>query len=95
MLLQHTPVWAYRTLMLDWDSSKNLLYQSAVLTLAEGLGQLPFGFAQSAAKKPSPKKACALVEVQPDELAQTFQLQQHATFDAVLLDPWFCFCPGV
>ena len=45
--------------------------------------------------KSSPLVAGAPVEVQPDELQLSFQMQQQAAFDAVPLDPRSCPGPGV
>ena len=45
--------------------------------------------------KSSPLVADAPVEVQPDELRLSFQMQQQAAFDAVPLDPRCCPGPGV
>ena len=43
----------------------------------------------------SPLVAGAPVEVQPDELHLSFQMQRQAAFDAVPLDPRSCPGPGV
>ena len=45
--------------------------------------------------KSSPLVAGAPVEVQPDELQMSFQVQRQAAFDAVPLDPRSCPGPGV
>ena len=45
--------------------------------------------------KSSPLVAGAPVEVQPDELQLSFQMQRQAAFDAVPLDPRSCPGPGV
>ena len=45
--------------------------------------------------KSSPLVAGAPVEVQPDELQLSFQMQRQAAFDAVPLDPRLCPGPGV
>ena len=45
--------------------------------------------------KSSPLVAGARVEVQPDELQLSFQMQRQAAFDAVPLDPRSCPGPGV
>ena len=45
--------------------------------------------------KSSPLVAGAPVEVQPDELQRSFQMQQQAAFDAVPLDPRSWIGPGV
>ena len=45
--------------------------------------------------KSSPLVAGAPVEVQPDELQLSFQVQRQAAFDAVPLDPRSCPGPGV
>ena len=44
--------------------------------------------------KSSPLVAGAPVEVQPDELQLSFQMQRQAAFDAVPLDPRSCQWPG-
>ena len=43
----------------------------------------------------NPLVAGAPVEVQPDELQLSFQMQRQAAFDAVPLDPRSCPGPGV
>ena len=44
--------------------------------------------------KSSPLVAGAPIEVRPDELPLSFQMQQQAAFDAVPLDPRSCLGPG-
>ena len=44
--------------------------------------------------KSIPLVACAPVEVRPDELQLSFQVQQQAAFDAVPLHPRSCPGPG-
>ena len=48
-----------------------------------------------AQQRASPLVAGAPVEVQPDELQLSFQMQRQAAFDAVPLDPRSCPGPGV
>ena len=85
----------------DTGSITNIVLHDAIAIAQNGCS---YGWAAQVFRcfaehgKSSPLVAGALgapVELQPDELQLSFQLQQQAAFDAVPLDPRCCPSPGV
>ena len=80
----------------DSESNINIVLHDAIAIAHNGCS---YGWAAQVFKcfaehgKSSPLVAGALVEVQPDELQLSFQMQRQAAFDAVPLDPRSC--PGL
>ena len=76
----------------------NIVLHDAIAIAYNGSG---YGWAAQVFKcfaehgKSIPLVAGAPVEVQPDELQLSFQMQQQAVFDAVPLDPRSCPGPGL
>ena len=82
----------------DSESIINIVLHNAIAVAHNGCS---YGWAAQVFKcfaehgKSSPLLAGAPVEVQPDELQLSFQMQRQAAFDAVPLDPRSCPGPGV
>ena len=82
----------------DSESIINIVLHDAIAIAHNGCS---YGWAAQVLKcfaehgKSSPLVAGAPVEVQPDELQLSFQMQRQAAFDAVPLDPRSCPGPGV
>ena len=82
----------------DSESIINIVLHDAIAIAHNGCS---YGWAAQVFKcfaehgKSSPLVAGAPVEVQPDELQLSFQMQRQAAFDAVPLDPRSCPGPGV
>ena len=82
----------------DSESMINIVLHDAIAIAHNGCS---YGWAAQVFKcfaehgKSSPLVAGTPVEVQPDELQLSLQMQRQAAFDAVLLDPRSCPGPGV
>ena len=99
-LMTPTKTRPHKPMLAEWTSeilSLNIVLHDAIALARNGCS---YGWAAQAFKcfaehgKSSLLVAGAPVEVQPDELQLSFQMQQQAAFDAVLLDPRSCPVPG-
>ena len=85
----------------DSESVINIVLHDTIAIIAIAHNGCSYGWAAQVLKcfaehgKSSPLVAGAPVEVQPDELQLSFQMQRQAAFDAVPLDPRSCPGPGV